>query len=82
VAAETQAIELVVHDGTLVLGRQAWMPELGECVLEFGIAAARLLGRDERMGLAVVVAYSRLGFEGPDVRFVPLLLVVGAPPPG
>ncbi len=79
-AAETQAIELVVRNGSPVLGRQAWRPELGECVLEFGIAAARTLGRDQRIGLAVVVAYSRLGFEGPDVRFVPLLVYVASPP--
>lgn len=81
-AAETQAVELVVRDRSRVFTRQAWVPAIGECVLAARIAAVRVLERDMHAGLGIVIAYSRLGFEGPDVRFVPLLLLVGAAPRG
>ena len=60
------------------MAERTWVPSRGECPLRYAIADLQVakLANDGTTKVGAVIAYERIGFEGTDVRFFPIALVV------
>lgn len=71
-------VALELRTQARVLAQKTWRPAGDECPVRFGPATVRShLRPDGTTAVAAVMAYERLGFEGADLRFLPLILTLG-----